>query len=157
MDKRLKCFLKKRGFDINGSLLSFLGRMLVKPFFVRHFCEFWRLWNPFYAFFLHNLYLRLGGENRPFVNQLIVFICSGFLLHDLGVSLLMGTLSLNTTLVFIYLFFVTFLSRVLAKRKNITEENDNNVFRFLYLLKNIIIIFLCVYLGTSTNSYIFKN
>lgn len=94
-------FMERRGFDVKSGG-AMLRRMMLEAWAEPGLHRFWRVWNPFYGFFLLKLYILLGGRKRPVINTLIVFIFCGFVLHDLLRLALGGAFSLSTTCAFVY-------------------------------------------------------
>ena len=80
------------------------------------FHRFWRVWNPLYGFYLHKLYVALGGRDRPITSALAVFVFCGFVLHDLLGLLTTGRFSLSTTFSFVFFGLAALLNRQVAAR-----------------------------------------
>jgi hypothetical protein len=93
-------FLRQRGYDPADSV-GFLRRMFVDCWSQPSFRAFWRVWNPVYGYALFRLYLALGGQQRPRMASLVVFVACGALLHDLPMALATGQPFFSTTVAFL--------------------------------------------------------
>ena len=75
----------------SGSPSRRLGRMFSRPFTATTFREFWRLWNPAFAYVLtYFCYAPLRRIVPRIVAFVATFSISGFLLHDSLVWLALG-------------------------------------------------------------------
>lgn len=62
-----------------------LWNLLVRPFAAKSFSDFWRLWNPFYGYYLfYYCYKPLRRVVARPLAELATFAVSGFFLHDLA-------------------------------------------------------------------------
>lgn len=108
-------FLAARGFDPTDRA-AFVRRMFVTAWGEPGFHRFWRLWNPLYGYGLFRLYLVVGGNRRPLLASLLVFLACGFFLHDLLVVMSTRRLSFATTLTFGIFWLLASVNRAAATR-----------------------------------------
>lgn len=109
-DLTYESFLRSRGFDPRN-VPSFLWRMFVVCWAEPGFHRFWRLWNPLYGYALFRVYLAIGGNKRPALASLVVFLLCGFVLHDLLRFVTAHQLSLSSTIAFFVYWLLALLSR----------------------------------------------
>jgi hypothetical protein len=88
----------------------------VTPWGEPGFHRFWRLWNPLYGYALFRLYLVLGGNRRPLLASLVVFLACGFFLHDLLFLVSTRKLTFTTTIAFGLFWLLASVNRALAGR-----------------------------------------
>jgi hypothetical protein len=100
-------FFARRGYDLDAGSIPMLRRLFVESFRERGFHRFWRVWNPAYGWLLWHLYVLLGGRDRPALATVTVFVCCGFFLHDLPLSLLAGRWHCAVTVAFTLYALVT--------------------------------------------------
>jgi len=77
------------------------------------FHRFWQVWNPGIAYFVHRLYLLLGGRRRWVLPTLGAFFLCG-LAHTLVVAPLLGRWANSVIVAFTFFGVLTVLSRRLA-------------------------------------------
>lgn len=108
-------YLAARGFDPSDRRV-FFRRMFVTAWGEPGFHRFWRLWNPLYGYGLFRLYLVLGGNRRPLLASLVVFLACGFFLHDLVVAASTRRVSFTSTAAFGAFWLLATINRALAPR-----------------------------------------
>ena len=94
-------YLTRRGLDncsINSLLFQMIPRSLIQPGFLK----FWRMWNPFFGYILFLFYVQIGGNNKRNIAVVIVFLSSGFILHDLLFFFFTGIFSFVFTISFLF-------------------------------------------------------
>ncbi len=109
-------YLKRRGFDFHAGSAAFLRRMFVAVWFEPGFHRFWRIWNPLYGYFLFRLYHRLGGNRHRFFATIVVFLTSGFLLHDVPIALITRRAQVTVTSAFLAYGIASLLAQAADRR-----------------------------------------
>ena len=109
-------YLERRGFDVRRGPAAFWWRMFVAVWAEPGFHRFWRVWNPLYGYFLFRLYRLLGGNRRRVVSTVVVFLFSGFVLHDLPFILITGRVQVTVTAAFLFYAVSSLFSQVAERQ-----------------------------------------
>jgi hypothetical protein len=76
-------FLGRRGYKAPHTVIRIARRWAFESFAQPSFAGFWRVWNPFYGFYLARLYRWLGGDRFRVRACAGTFAVCGFL-HDVA-------------------------------------------------------------------------
>jgi hypothetical protein len=102
-------FARARGFEsFNDARYHWRG--FVQCWAEPGFHRFWRVWNPGIAYFVHGLYIRLGGRKRFALPTIAAFTISG-LVHTLVVVPFLRRWSFAVIVAFAVFGVLTVLSR----------------------------------------------
>lgn len=132
-------YLHRRGYDSDAGSAAFLRRMFVTAWAQPGFHRFWRIWNPLYGYFLFRLYAKLGGRRNHTVSSIAVFLASGFVLHDLPISLLTGRPFLAVTIAFCFYGCVARFTQRREKGRgvNTLSSGTNTMINLLLVLAGL--------------------
>lgn len=118
--------------------VNFFKRLFLFSFCQKGFHRFWRIWNPFYGYFLFRLFRFLGGNRNKKISTILVFFLCGYVLHDLPIYLLFGKMGFVCTFAFL---FYGIVSLVTAKFERFFYFDKN------YILKNVSINITLIVIG----------
>jgi len=82
--------------------VNFFKRLFIVSFCQQGFHRFWRIWNPFYGYFLFKLYRLMGGNRNKIFSTIFVFVFCGYVLHDLPIYLIFGKFGFVCTFAFLF-------------------------------------------------------
>lgn len=154
-----KQYLYRRGYNYMTTCEVIL-RMVKKSFSEKSFCRFWRMWNPPTGYLCFLLYSFLSGSMRRPYLIFIIFIISGIIAHDFVIFLFTGSISIIFTITFALYSIIFNIEEWMVDRKKkwvIHHNQARPIPTFYFILMNMVLLSLPLFLGILVNYYVFPD
>ncbi len=141
----------RRGLD-DCSMAHLFFQMFTRSLIQSGFLKFWRIWNPFCGYILFLFYVHIGGNKKRNIAVCIVFLSSGFILHDLFLFFVTGIFSFVFTISFLFYSFIVIINSFQNYERYIYNGS-----KFKNAFLNISFILSGLLFGYYINYLIFPN
>ena len=111
--ERYEHFARMRGFTTPINDWPFVRRSFLECWAEPGFHRFWQVWNPGIAYFIHRLFLRLGGRRRWVAPTVLSFTICG-VVHTVIVAPFVGGWGWSVIVAFLCFGLLTAISRLAA-------------------------------------------
>lgn len=144
-------YLTRRGF-CNLSITNLFHQMIIVSLIQPGFLKFWRMWNPFCGYILFLFYVHIGGNRKRNIALVIVFLSSGFILHDLLIFLITGIFSFVFTIGFSFYSAMITINSFYSYEKYIYRNSklENAILNICFIISGL-------FIGYTTNYLFFPN